>query len=128
MKKVKKNNKFNDLKILSLKDTHRHMQDKEYRYDFKNIDKDNSGDIDLKELQMGLKKYGLKVNIKTTKKILKKYDDKPDNKIDINEFVQLKRDIDLDTLKKKIKNKSRKTIKKKNKSRKTNKKKNKKNC
>ena len=61
--------------------------------------------------------------MKNTKKVFKKYDDNPDNKIDIYEFVQLKRDIDTDdfkkTQKRRQKSKLVKKIKKGKKGRKT---------
>ena len=41
-------------------------------------------------------------HLKKTKKLLKKYDDNPDGKIELGEFMQLKNDIDS----KKFRNKS----------------------
>ena len=62
--------------------------------EFFEIDIDRSGYIDIKELHKGLKKYGINVSIKNTKNLLKKYDDNPDGKIEMREFIQLKNDID----------------------------------
>lgn len=103
MRKNNKNKNTDDLDLnsltkISLKNISRDRQEKEIKKDFKLIDSDNSGYIDLNELRKGLKKYGLVLSIKSTEKILKKYDDNPDNKIDIQEFVLLKRDIDTNDL------------------------------
>ena len=100
MKKNIKYRKIDDLNIESIKTTSRNRAEKEIKNDFSLIDRDNSGYIDLDELQEGLKKYGIKLSVKNTKKVFKKYDDNPDNKIDIYEFVQLKRDIDTDDFRK----------------------------
>ena len=123
---MKKNIKYrntDDLNIESIKTTSRNRAEKEIKNDFSLIDRDNSGYIDLDELQEGLKKYGIKLSVKNTKKVFKKYDDNPDNKIDIYEFVQLKRDIDTDdfkkTQKRRQKSKLVKKIKKRKKGRKT---------
>ena len=123
MKKNIKYRKIHDLNIESIKTTSRNKAEKEIKNDFSLIDRDNSGYIDLDELQEGLKKYGIKLSVKNTKKVFKKYDDNPDNKIDIYEFVQLKRDIDTDdfkkTQKRRQKSKLVKKIKKGKKGRKT---------
>lgn len=111
------NEEFDDLSITSLKNVSREKESSEIKNDFKKIDADNSGYIDLKELQKGLKKYGLKLSIVSTEKLLKKYDDTPDNKIDIQEFVKLKRDLDSDNLRRTKKNSTKKEIKKKKKTR-----------
>lgn len=119
---MKKNIKYrntDDLNIESIKTTSRNRAEKEIKNDFSLIDRDNSGYIDLDELQEGLKKYGIKLSVKNTKKVFKKYDDNPDNKIDIYEFVQLKRDIDTDDFKKTQKNKRINKMKKGNKGKKT---------
>ena len=89
-----------DLDVGSLKNVSRDRAEKEIKEDFHLIDADNSGYIDLEELQKGLKKYGIKLSIVSTKRLMRKYDDNPDNKIDIREFVQLKRDIDANSFRK----------------------------
>lgn len=112
-----------DLKIISLKKMSRKKDEKEIREQFKVIDRDNSGYIELNELKDALKKYGLELTLKSVKKLMKKYDDNPDSRIDMQEFFQLKRDIDANDFrktKKTIKNqkvKKRKTIGKKHKKR-----------
>ena len=112
-----------DLKIISLKKMSRKKDEKEIREHFKVIDKDNSGYIELNELKDALKKYGLELTLKSVKKLMKKYDDNPDSRIDMQEFFQLKRDIDTNDFrktKKSIKNlkvNKRKTIRKKHKKR-----------
>ena len=76
--------------------------------EFFEIDIDRSGYIDIKELHKGLKKYGINVSIKNTKNLLKKYDDNPDGKIEMREFIQLKNDIDTKKFRKsKFRNKTK---------------------
>ena len=112
-----------DLEISSLKKISRKKDEKEIKEQFKIIDKDNSGYIELNELNDALKKYGLELTLESVKKLMKKYDDNPDSRIDMQEFFQLKRDIDTNNFrktKKSIKNqkvKKRKTIRKKHKKR-----------
>tara|TARA_A100001035_G_scaffold215615_1_gene175443 strand:+ start:91 stop:489 length:399 start_codon:yes stop_codon:yes gene_type:complete len=112
-----------NLEIASLKKMSRKKDEKEIKEQFKIIDKDNSGYIELNELNDALKKYGLKLTLENVKKLMKKYDDNPDSRIDMQEFYQLKRDIDANNFrktKKSIKNKKvkkRKTIRKKHKKR-----------
>lgn len=89
-----------DLDVGSLKNISRDRAEKEIKEDFQLIDADNSGYIDLEELQKGLKKYGIKLSVISTERLMRKYDDNPDNKIDIREFVQLKRDIDANSFRK----------------------------
>ena len=62
--------------------------------EFLELDIDNSGYIDIKELHKGLKRYGINLTLKNTHNLLKKYDDEPDGKIEMREFIQLKNDID----------------------------------
>ena len=100
MKKSRKKQENLDLDVVSLKNISRDRAEKEIRADFHDIDADNSGYIDLEELQKGLKKYGIKLSVVSTERLMRKYDDNPDNKIDIKEFVQLKRDIDANSFRK----------------------------
>ena len=100
MKKNRKKEDNLDLDVVSLKNISRDRAEKEIKEDFHLIDADNSGYIDLEELQKGLKKYGIKLSIVSTERLMRKYDDNPDNKIDIKEFVQLKRDIDANSFRK----------------------------
>jgi len=100
MKKSRKKQENLDLDVVSLKNISRDRAEKEIRADFHDIDADNSGYIDLEELQKGLKKYGIKLSLVSTERLMRKYDDNPDNKIDIKEFVQLKRDIDANSFRK----------------------------
>ena len=100
MKKSRKKQANLDLEVVSLKNISRDRAEKEIRADFHDIDADNSGYIDLNELQKGLKKYGIKLSVVSTERLMRKYDDNPDNKIDIREFVQLKRDIDANSFRK----------------------------
>ena len=98
-----------DLDVGSLKNISRDRAEKQIKKDFHLIDADNSGYIDLEELQKGLKKYGIKLSVVSTERLMRKYDDNPDNKIDIREFVQLKRDIDANSFRKTLQVKSRKS-------------------
>lgn len=91
-----KKSRITDLDIYSLKDTSRERAEQETRHEFKKIDADKSGYIDIRELQQGLKKYGIKLSERQTQKLMQQYDDDPDNKIEIREFIQLKRDIEAD--------------------------------
>ena len=90
-------NRYNlekDFQLETLKNFSRREEEKDIKNQFKIIDKDGSGFIDVDELNAGLKKYGIKMSIDNTKKLLNKYDNNPDSRIDVKEFVQLKRDID----------------------------------
>tara|TARA_B100000902_G_scaffold381069_1_gene417135 strand:- start:2051 stop:2512 length:462 start_codon:yes stop_codon:yes gene_type:complete len=116
--KLKKNLE-KDLNLITLKNTYRKKTDIQIKKDFKTIDSDKSGYIDIYELKKGLENYGIKMSIVKTKKLFKKYDNNPDNRLDYKEFVQLKKDIetgDLRSDKKKIKisfkNKKKKYTKK----------------
>lgn len=109
-------NLMDDFNVNSLKVESRNNEEKQIKKDFKQIDSDKSGYIDLIELKEGLKKYGIKMSIVNTKKLLKKYDNNPDSKLDINEFVQLKRDMDERDFRN---NRQRKTRQRKTRQRKT---------
>jgi len=89
-----------ELMLKSRKVTTRQESINSTKKDFLEIDIDNSGYIDIKELHKGLKKYGIKLSLKKTKDLLKKYDDNPDGKIEMGEFMQLKTDIDIGNLRK----------------------------
>ena len=95
-------NQSNPLELMleSRKATTRQESINSTKKDFLEIDIDNSGYIDIKELHKGLKKYGIKLSLKKTKDLLKKYDDNPDGKIEMGEFMQLKTDIDIGNLRK----------------------------
>ena len=95
-------NQSNPLELMleSRKATTRQESINSTKKDFLEIDIDNSGYIDIKELHKGLKKYGIKLSLKKTKDLLKKYDDNPDGKIEMGEFMQLKTDIDIGNFRK----------------------------
>lgn len=97
-------NRYNleeDFRLESLKKTSRKQEEEEIKKEFKTIDTDHSGYIDTKELKKGLKTYGINMSINATKKIFNRYDNYPDKKIELKEFVQLKRDIDNKDFRKK---------------------------
>lgn len=117
-----KNKKENlELLLESRKSTMRNDNIDTIKKDFLEIDIDNSGYIDIKELHKGLTRYGINLSLKKTKKLLKKYDDNPDGKIELGEFMQLKNDIDSKKFRKskfrfkKSRHKKSKTQKRKNK-------------
>jgi len=89
-----------ELMLESRKATSRQESINSTKKDFLEIDIDNSGYIDIKELHKGLKKYGIKLSLKKTKDLLKKYDDNPDGKIEMSEFMKLKTDIDIGNFRK----------------------------
>ena len=90
-----------DFRLETLKKTSRKQDEEEIKTEFKTIDTDHSGYIDLKELNKGLKRYGIKMSIIDTEALINKYDNNPDKKIELKEFVQLKRDIDNKDFRKK---------------------------
>ena len=97
-------NRYNieeDFRLETLKKTSRKQDEEEIKNEFKTIDTDHSGYIDLKELNRGLKRYGIKMSIIDTEALINKYDNNPDKKIELKEFVQLKRDIDNKDFRKK---------------------------
>ena len=104
---------IDDFKLESLKIESRKKDEKQIKKDFKKIDSDNNGFIDLHELRNGLKKYGINMTIKETKKLISKYDNNPDQKIDLQEFIQLKKDIDEKDFRNTRKYRKRKSKKKK---------------
>lgn len=90
------------LKIESRKETNRKEHNDSLKSEFLNIDTDQSGYIDINELQKGLEKQGIRLNSNNIKKIVKSYDDNPDNQLEFGEFMQLKRDIELNDLRPKV--------------------------
>tara|TARA_Y100000816_G_C25584231_1_gene314003 strand:+ start:63 stop:443 length:381 start_codon:yes stop_codon:yes gene_type:complete len=109
---------IDDFKLESLKIESRKKDEKQIKKDFKKIDSDNNGFIDLHELRNGLKKYGINMTIKETKKLISKYDNNPDQKIDLQEFIQLKKDIDEKDFRNTRKYRKRKSRKRKSRKRK----------
>ena len=109
---------IDDFKLESLKIESRKKDEKKIKKDFKKIDSDNNGFIDLHELRNGLKKYGINMTIKETKKLISKYDNNPDQKIDLQEFIQLKKDIDEKDFRNTRKYRKRKSRKRKSRKRK----------
>ena len=87
-----------DLRLPTRKESVRNTYADEIKKEFLNLDIDNNGYVDLKELQKGLKKYGINLSLSTTKKLIKSYDDNPDGQIELREFSQLKRDLDSRSL------------------------------
>ena len=97
----KSNNKMDrEFHLESLKNISRQREEHEIRKDFKRLDRDRSGFIDLNELREGLKRYGIKLSSRQTRQLMRRYDDDPDNQLEMREFVQLKRDIDAKSFRK----------------------------
>ena len=92
------NIKDSPLKIESRKEINRKYENDNLKREFLNIDTDNSGYIDIKELHKGLKQQGIQLTSKNIKKLVKIYDDNPDNQLELGEFVQLKRDLEINDL------------------------------
>jgi len=121
IKRSKNSNTSNKLQRLleTRKETIREENIYNTKKEFLELDIDNSGYIDIKELHKGLKQYGINLTLKNTQNLLKKYDDNPDGKIEMGEFIQLKNDIDTKRFRKSNRTKRNKR-KRKNKSKNTN--------
>ena len=62
---------------------------------FDRYDKDHNGYLQSIELKAALKSYGLDLSHKGTLDLLKRYDDRPDRRMDLNEFAELVNDLEL---------------------------------
>tara|TARA_B110000503_G_scaffold113288_1_gene170029 strand:- start:3537 stop:3899 length:363 start_codon:yes stop_codon:yes gene_type:complete len=89
-----------EFRLDSLKNTSREREERQIKKDFIKLDADRSGYIDLKELRQGLKRYGIKLSLNRTRQLMRRYDNDPDNQLEIREFIQLKRDIDAKSFRK----------------------------
>ena len=90
------------IRLHSKKEVHRQKTNEEIKKKFLKIDTDNSGFIDLGELRKELNRQGYKINKRTTRKIIKTYDDNPDNKLEFGEYFQLQNDMDNRKMRKNI--------------------------
>ena len=90
------------IRLHSRKEVHRQQTNEEIKKKFLKIDTDNSGFIDLGELRKELNRQGYKINKRTTRKIIKTYDDNPDNKLEFGEYFQLQNDMDNRKMRKNI--------------------------
>ena len=99
-KKSTNNRLASEFNLDSLKNTLREREEHEIRKDFKRLDRDRSGYIDQNELRQGLKRYGIKLTSRQTRQLMRRYDDDPDNQLEMREFMQLKRDIDARSFRK----------------------------
>jgi len=61
---------------------------------FQAFDADKNGGLDYKELKQALQFYGLDTTYPEAAAIIKKYDDQPDGKMQMHEFISLVRDIE----------------------------------
>ena len=99
-KKSTNNRLASEFNLDSLKNTLREREEHEIRKDFKRLDRDRSGYIDQNELRQGLKRYGIKLTSRQTRQLMRRYDDDPDNQLEMREFMQLKRDINARSFRK----------------------------
>jgi Ca2+-binding EF-hand superfamily protein len=60
---------------------------------FSRFDANNSGYLEMQELRMALEHHGLNLSTDEASRIMSSYDDKPDGKLDLGEFVQVIRDL-----------------------------------
>ena len=86
----------------SRKETSRRETNREIKKNFLKIDTDNSGFIDLGELRRELNRQGYNIDKITARKIIKSYDDNPDNKLEFGEYFQLQNDMDNRKMRKNI--------------------------
>ena len=96
------NTTITPIRFQSRKEIHRQQTNEEIKKKFLKIDTDNSGFIDLGELRKELNRQGYKINKRTTRKIIKTYDDNPDNKLEFGEYFQLQNDMDNRKMRKNI--------------------------
>ena len=60
---------------------------------FEYFDRDGSGFLDFRELRNALTLFGLDLHAEHAKQLLIAYDDRPDGKLDLTEFIKLVSDI-----------------------------------
>jgi len=109
-KKSTNNRLAREFHIDSLKNTSREREERQIKKDFIKLDADRSGYIDQNELRQGLKRYGIKLSLNRTRQLMRRYDNDPDNQLEIREFIQLKRDIDAKSFRRNKKRPSKKSI------------------
>lgn len=90
------------IRFESRKETSRRETNREIKKNFLKIDTDNSGFIDLGELRRELNRQGYNIDKMTAQKIIKSYDDNPDNKLEFGEYFQLQNDMDNRKMRKNI--------------------------
>ena len=61
---------------------------------FEHFDRNRSGFIDYIELRNALQYYGLSTTLAGAARVLAAYDDRPDGRLDVNEFARLVRDLE----------------------------------
>ena len=61
---------------------------------FRYFDRNDSGFLDYRELRDALNHMGFDCSTGGAKEVVMRYDDRPDGKLDVNEFAELVRDID----------------------------------
>ena len=62
---------------------------------FQYFDRNGSGYLDYRELRNALEHYGIDTNTAGARKVLRRYDDRPDGKLDVGEFGALVNDLDI---------------------------------
>jgi len=61
---------------------------------FEHFDRNGSGYLDYRELRDALEHYGIDTDTEGARRVVERYDDRPDGKLDIGEFGELVRDIE----------------------------------
>jgi len=62
---------------------------------FKHFDANRSGQLDVHELRNALRHYGVDVSSGDALNVLQRYDDRPNGRLDLVEFAELVRDLEL---------------------------------
>lgn len=100
--RILKTSSITPIRFESRKETSRRETNREIKKNFLKIDTDNSGFIDLGELRRELNRQGYNIDKMTARKIIKSYDDNPDNKLEFGEYFQLQNDMDNRKMRKNI--------------------------
>lgn len=100
--RISKVSSITPIRFESRKETSRRETNREIKKKFLKIDTDNSGFIDLGELRRELNRQGYNIDKMTAQKIIKSYDDNPDNKLEFGEYFQLQNDMDNRKMRKNI--------------------------
>ena len=67
---------------------------------FAHFDANRSGFLDYSELRAALRHYGLNTSTPEAASLVRRYDDRPDGKLEVSEFVELVRDIEAGVVRK----------------------------
>ena len=67
---------------------------------FKHFDANQSGYLDYNELRAALAHYGIHASVLESASIVRRYDDRPDGKLELTEFSELVRDLETGVVRK----------------------------